>query len=135
MTRKQAPKPTDAELEILRVLWRRGPATVRDVHAEFAAHAKRGGQREVGYTTVLKLLQIMAEKNLVTRDESQRSHVYAASAAQAVTEGQLIRDLVEKAFGGSAAALALRALSEKPASAEEIAAIKRLLDEMERSRK
>lgn len=126
------PKPTDAELEILRVLWRRGPATVREVHAELAQRSKLDRVREVGYTTALKLLQIMGEKGLVTRDESQRSHVYTARCTQADTQRQLIRDLIDKAFEGSAAALALRALSDKPASRAEVEEIKRLLDLQER---
>ena len=118
-------RPTDAELEILRVIWQRGPCTVRQVHDEVSP------RRQTGYTTVLKLLQIMTEKGLVKRDESQRSHVYTAASGEEETQGQLVGELMNKAFGGSAAQLVLRALSNKPASAEEIAEIRRMLDELE----
>ena len=118
-------RPTDAELEILRVIWQRGPCTVRQVHDEVSP------RRKTGYTTVLKLLQIMTEKGLVKRDESQRSHVYTAASGEEETQGQLVGELMNKAFGGSAAQLVLRALSNKPASAEEIAEIRRMLDELE----
>lgn len=117
--------PTDAELEILRVLWERGPSTVREVQEVLSA------QREVGYTTALKLLQIMYEKGLVRRDESARTHVYEAGVAQDRTQNALLGDLVDRAFGGSASALVLGALSSKPASKEELAEIRRLLDELE----
>lgn len=117
--------PTDAELEILRVLWERGPSTVREVQEVLSA------QREVGYTTALKLLQIMFEKGLVRRDESARTHVYEAGVAQDRTQNALVGDLVDRAFGGSASALVLGALSSKPASKEELAEIRRLLDELE----
>src|SRR5690349_8840191 len=91
------PRPTDAELEILTVLWSRGPSTVREVHEILAR--KRAAQ----YTTILKLLQIMAEKRLVSRDETQRAHSYSASRPREVTQRQLARDLLERAFAGSAA--------------------------------
>ena len=117
--------PTDAELEILGVLWARGPSTVREVQEELS------GRREVGYTTVLKLLQIMHEKGLVRRDESARTHVYEASVAQERTQNALVGDLLDRAFGGSASALVLGALAAKPASREELAEIRRLLDELE----
>jgi predicted transcriptional regulator len=126
--RKALPKPTDAELEILRVLWRLGPATVRRVHDELSAG------REMGYTTVLKLMQIMAEKRLVVRDESARSHVYSAAVSEDGTQGRLLGELMDKLFGGSAAKLALRALSEKPASAEELAEVRKLLEALEAER-
>ena len=119
------PRPTKAELEILRVLWQRGPSTVRDVH-ETLNHS-----RATGYTTVLKLLQIMADKGLVRRDERTRAHVYAARAAEAQTQRQLVRDLLDRAFDGSATKLVMQALADKKASPEEIARIRRLLDEME----
>lgn len=121
-------KPTDAELQILRVLWQNGPATVRDVQTTLNT------QRDTGYTTVLKLLQIMTEKGLVERDESQRTHVYRASLSRAATQQQLVGDLLDKAFGGSASQLVLQALSSKPASPSEIAQIRQLLDEMEDSK-
>lgn len=117
------PLPTDAELAILTVLWRRGPSTVRDV---FEALRDDAG---TGYTTVLKLLQIMMAKGLVKRDESQRSHVYRAAASEEQTQKRLVGDLLDRAFGGSAQALVMRALSVKPASDDELAAIRALLDE------
>ena len=115
--------PTNAELEILRVLWQRGPSTVRDVH-ESLDHA-----RPVGYTTVLKLLQIMVEKGLVRRDASARSHVYAAVASQGATQRRLVADLVRRVFGGSTLGLVLHALESTPATAPELDLIRRLLDE------
>jgi BlaI family penicillinase repressor len=119
------PRPTPGELEILRVLWDRGPSTVREVQETL------GAERGAGYTTVLKLLQIMAEKDLVRRDESARAHVYAARVPETQTQRQLVRDLVDRAFGGSAAQLVVQALSGRRASAEEIERIRRLLDEIE----
>ncbi|MDA1305775.1 MAG: BlaI/MecI/CopY family transcriptional regulator [Acidobacteria bacterium] len=113
-------RPTDAELAILQVLWEQGPTTVRLVHEALEA-------RETGYTTTLKLMQIMAEKGLVTRDESARTHVYTAVANQAETQQRLIADLMDRAFGGSAAALVMQALSSQPASAEELAEIEQLI--------
>jgi len=115
--------PTNAELEILHVLWQRGPSTVRDVH-ESLDHAK-----PVGYTTVLKLLQIMVEKGLARRDASARSHVYAAAASQGATQRRMVADLVRRVFGGSTLGLVLHALSATPATARELAQIRRLLDE------
>jgi BlaI family penicillinase repressor len=121
----QAPRPTDAELAILRVLWRRGPSTVKDVHEDLS----RAGQ--TGYTTTLKQLQIMAEKGLVTRDESNRAHLYAASRPEEATQTQLVGDLLDRAFEGSAARLVMRALSARPTSAEELAEIRDLLNQLE----
>ena len=118
-------KPTDAELAILRVIWRRGPSTVRQVHEVLSQ------DREIGYTTVLKLMQIMTEKGLVERDESERTHVYQAMLTQEETQQQLVGDLLDKAFGGSASDLVMQALSAKPASADELARIRELLDELE----
>ena len=118
-------RPTDAELAILRVLWSRGPSTVRHVHEALSR------VRETGYTTVLKLMQIMTEKGLVERDESERTHVYQARFTQEATQQRLVSDLLEKAFGGSASQLVMRALAAKPASADELAQIRRLLDELE----
>ena len=113
-------KPTDAELAILRVLWVRGPSTVRQV-----AETMR---RETGYTTILKFLQIMTEKGLATRDETARAHVYAARLPAEDTQRQLVRDLLDRAFGGSAAKLVLKALATTRASPEELAEIRKLLD-------
>ncbi|WP_225410354.1 BlaI/MecI/CopY family transcriptional regulator [Stigmatella hybrida] len=123
MAEPRLPRPTDAELAILRVLWERGASTVRDVHASLPD--------EPGYTTVLKLMQIMTEKGLVVRDESQRAHVYSARVAQQKTQRQLVADLVDRAFGGSPAQLAMQALSSKKTSPEELAELRRLLDSLE----
>jgi BlaI family transcriptional regulator, penicillinase repressor len=114
-------KPTDAELAILRVLWNRGPSTVRQVAAAM--------DREGGYTTVLKLLQIMTEKRLVTRDETARTHVYAAAYTEDQTQRQLVMDLVERAFDGSAAKLVLQALASKKSTPEELDEIRTLLNQ------
>lgn len=124
-----APLPTDAELAILGVLWRRGPCTVREVHE--ALHPSQG----TGYTTVLKLMQLMAQKGLVLRDESQRSHVYRAASAEAQTQGRLLGDLMDRAFAGSASQLVLRALSVKRTSAEELAQIRELLEQLSKEPK
>ena len=126
MPKKDLSRPTDAELEILNVLWQRGPSTVRDV---FDALSQT---REMGYTTVLKLMQIMAEKRLVVRDESNRTHVYEARAPREQTQRQLLGDLLERAFDGSPKKLVMQALSSTKASAEELAEIRQMLDELER---
>lgn len=115
------PRPTDSELAILRVLWERGPSTVRAVHEALV------DARETGYTTTLKLMQIMAEKGLVKRDVSERTHVYTARLSQAQTQRQLVADLVQRAFGGSAAALMQQALSTRPATQEELEKIQQLI--------
>ena len=120
------PRPTDAELAILRVLWQRGPSTVREVHQALSA------SQASGYTTVLKLLQIMTEKGLVVRDESERAHVYAAALSERRTQRQLLGDLVDRAFGGSSAKLVLHALSERAASTQELRDIRALLDQLEK---
>jgi BlaI family penicillinase repressor len=125
---KPRPLPTDAELEILRVLWERGPSTVREVHTAL------GPDRDTGYTGVLKLMQIMLDKRLVTRDDSARSHVYSAAVEREATEQRLVADFAERAFGGSAAGLALRALSAKPATPSELEAIRELLARLEQER-
>jgi len=123
------PRPTDAELAILRVLWQRGPRTVRQVQETLSQ------DRETGYTTVLKLLQIMTEKGLVERDETDRSHVYQARFTKEQTQRQLVGDLLERAFGGSARQLVVQALSAKKASAKELAQIRELLDQLEKGAK
>jgi len=120
---KHRPRPTDAELAILRVLWARGPSTVRDVHEVLAE------TRDTGYTTTLKLMQIMADKGIVTRDESSRTHVYTARASEGSTQRQLVTDLIDRAFGGSTAALVLQALNAHSASPEELREIQRLIDD------
>jgi len=119
------PQPTAAELEILRVLWQRGASTVRQVQEALER------RRETGYTTVLKLLQIMGEKGLVRRDERERAHVYRARAPRERTEKQLVGDLLERAFGGEASRLVMRALSAKKASREELERVRRFLNELE----
>jgi len=126
MGKRKSQRPTEAELEILRVLWERGACTVRDVHEDL------NRSREVGYTTVLKLMQIMLEKKLVTRDDSQRSHVYKAALPQNQAQRRLVADLLERAYGGSAEQLVMQALQVKKVSAEELANIRKLLDELER---
>jgi BlaI family penicillinase repressor len=125
---RKPPLPTDAELEILRVLWTRGPSTVREVHTAL------GPERDAGYTGVLKLLQIMLEKRLVDRDDRARSHVYRALVERETTEQRLVADFTERAFGGSAAGLALRALSATPATPAELKAIRELVARLERER-
>jgi BlaI family transcriptional regulator, penicillinase repressor len=122
------PRPTDGELAILRVLWQRGPSTVREVHEALA------DARETGYTTTLKLMQIMAAKGLLTRDGSARTHIYTARQSQERTLGQLVSDLVERAFGGSAAALVMQALASKPASPAEIKEIQKLITDQRKRR-
>ena len=123
------PRPTDAELAILRVLWQLGAATVRQVHQALA------GERETGYTTTLKLMQIMTDKGLVSRDESARTHVYVAKLSESETQRQLVSDLVDRAFGGSAAALVMHALSEHPASPEELRRIQKLIGDYKKGSK
>jgi BlaI family penicillinase repressor len=119
-------KPTDAELEILNVLWSRGTATVRDVHEAISA------RKPTQYTTVLKTLQIMAGKGLVRRNEKQRAHVYEPAKPREWTERQLAGDLLRRAFGGSARNLMMGALSARKASKEDLAELRRLLDEYEK---
>ena len=126
MPKKSLPKPTEAELAILRVLWERGPSTVRDVQE--ALEDKSG----TGYTTALKLLQIMTDKGLVRRDDRQRTHVYEAVLPAEATQRQLVRDLLDRAFGGSARQLVMQALSAERASKADLAEIRKLLDELEK---
>jgi BlaI family transcriptional regulator, penicillinase repressor len=126
MAKMSLPKPTEAELAILRVLWVRGPSTVRDVQQ--ALEDERG----TGYTTALKLLQIMTDKGLVRRDDRQRTHVYEAVLPAEATQRQLVRDLLDRAFGGSARQLVMQALSAERASKADLAEIRKLLDELEK---
>ena len=121
--RNALPKPTEAELELLRILWEKGPATVRDLHEAVNT------QRAVGYTSVLKILQIMTEKGLVEREEAGRAHIYHVTASQEETQNQLLRDLSERLFAGSAAQLAMHALAMDPASAEELEEIRNLIEQ------
>jgi predicted transcriptional regulator len=125
----EPPRPTDAELEILTVLWSLGPATVREVHDVI------GRRRVAQYSTVLKFMQIMAEKGLVRRDEKQRAHIYEAARPREWTQRQLAGDLMERAFSGSAKALLMGALSARRATKGELAELRRLLDEYRKGEK
>ena len=116
------PKPTEGELAILQVLWQKGPSTVRQVHESLAS------AKPTGYTTTLKLMQIMAEKGLVARDLSSRTHTYSAKLPQAQTQRQFVTDMIAKVFGGSSAQLVMHALSTHSASKEELAEIKELIE-------
>jgi BlaI family transcriptional regulator, penicillinase repressor len=117
------PRPTDSELEILTVLWSTGPATVREVHDAISR------RRSAQYSTVLKFMQIMAEKGLVQRDERQRAHIYAAARPREWTQRQLAGDLLERAFAGSAQAMLVGALAARRATKKELAAMRKMLDE------
>ena len=118
----QAPRPTDAELAILRVLWERGPSTVRQVHAVLSK------ERPAAYTTSLKLLQIMTDKGLVRRDETDRTHIYSPRLTEEQTQRQLVRDLLDRAFGGSSTKLVMQALNTRRASAEDLTEIRKLIE-------
>jgi BlaI family penicillinase repressor len=122
---KDPPRPTQSELEILTVLWDAGPSTVREVQQTLEA------RRPIGYTTVLKLLQIMTEKGLVRRDERERAHRYAPRLPRERTEHQIVGDLLDRAFGGSSFRMVMRALSSRKATPEELDRIRALLDEIE----
>ncbi len=122
---KDIPRPTDGELEILQVIWEKGPSTVRQVHESM------GGDPPRGYTTTLKLLQIMSEKGLVKRDERQRAHVYSAVLSADTVQGRLVSELLDKAFDNSTSRLIMQALAARPASSEELAQIRKHLDEAE----
>jgi len=127
MANIKMPKPTDAELGILNVLWRRGALTVKEVHEVMG--------EETGYTTTLKLLQIMTEKGLVVRNESRRAHVYQAKYAETETQRQLLTGLLNKAFSGSTSQLVMQALASKRATPEELAEIKKLIEQLTRKSK
>lgn len=120
------PRPTQAELAILGILWQRGPSTVREVHEALA------DQQQTGYTTILKFLQIMLEKGLVTRDSSARAHIYEAAIPQEATQQGLVKDLLDTAFKGSAQKLVLSALSIQTSTPEELAEIRTLIEKLER---
>jgi BlaI family penicillinase repressor len=124
MARRRSTHPTESELAILAVLWRLGPSTVRDVHEEL------GGDERTGYTTTLKLMQIMTVKGLVHRDERKRTHVYKPAVSEARTQKQAVESLVDRAFAGSAGKLVMRALSSKKIPPEELARIREMIDEM-----
>ena len=125
MARHKVPRPTDKELTILGILWNNGASTVRRVNEEM------NKQQRTGYTTTLKLMQIMTEKGLVVRDDSNFQHVYQPAVSEEKTQKQVVGDLLEKAFSGSAEKLVMRALSAKKISAKELAKIRKMLDEME----
>ena len=127
MAKFKMPKPTDTELEILNVLWRRGALTVKEVHEELG--------EQTGYTTTLKFLQLMTEKGLVTRNESQRAHVYQARFAKTAMQRQLLAGFLNKAFSGSTAELVMHALASKRATQEELSEIKELIEQLARENK
>jgi len=122
---KKQLKPTDAELDILRVLWEYGPGTVRQIHEHMSEKPARG------YTTILKLLQIMCDKTLVERDEKQRAHIYRAAVTAEQVQGKMLKHLLDKAFDNSSYKLVMQALAARPASDQELAEIRRLLDKIE----
>jgi len=123
MARRKSSRPTDRELTILRILWDKGPSTVRDVNEAMNEDGS------TGYTTTLKLMQIMAEKGLVLRDESQFKHIYKPAITKEKTQKQLVGDLLDRAFSGSAEKLVMRALSAKKVSAKELTSIRKMLEE------
>ncbi|MCB0622588.1 MAG: BlaI/MecI/CopY family transcriptional regulator [Saprospiraceae bacterium] len=125
MSKHLIPRPTDAELEILQVLWQRGPSTVREVNEVLSE------RREVGYTTTLKLMQIMVEKGLARRNTETRVHVYTAAVEEAATQQRLLDQFLDTAFRGSAASLIMQALGNHRASPEELDEIKELIRRME----
>jgi predicted transcriptional regulator len=121
-SRAALPKPTEVELEILTSLWARTEATVRELHDDVSRH------RSLGYTSVLKTIQIMTEKGLVQRTEAGKAHIYRATATQEDTQSQLLRDLSQRLFAGSAAQLAMHALAMQPANSDELQEIRKLID-------
>lgn len=125
MARSKSTRPTDREVTILRILWDNGPSTVRQVNEAM------NKDEDTGYTTTLKLMQIMTEKRLLVRDESDRQHIYEPAFSEEKTQKQLVGDLLERAFSGSAEKLVMRALSAKKVSAKELTRIKKLLNELE----
>jgi len=129
MQKKNIPKPTESELEILQVLWQNGPCSVRFVNDLL------NKKKEVGYTTTLKLMQIMAGKNIVTRNTESRTHIYAANITESDTQKQLLKKFVDATFRGSAMNLVLQALGNHDASTEELAEIKALIDKIENDKK
>ena len=124
----KTPRPTDAELMVLRILWQEGPSTVRRVYELLSQ------EKELGYTTVLKTLQVMTEKGIVVRDVSSRSHIYAPAATEVQTQRTLVDHLMSLAFGGSALKLVMQALRARPASKEELEEIRALIDKEKRAK-
>ncbi|AII52875.1 MULTISPECIES: BlaI/MecI/CopY family transcriptional regulator [Hymenobacter] len=129
MSEKPIPKPTDSELEILQVLWQHGPSTVRFVNDQLSQ------KREVGYTTTLKILQLMLDKVLVLREDDSKTHVYRAAVREEETQGLLLDRFVDAAFGGSAMKLVMQALGTRSTSSDELAQIRGLLNEIEQQRR
>ena len=129
MKKNKSPKPTEAELEILQILWENGPSTVRFIND------KMNVKKNVGYTTTLKIMQIMSEKNLVTRDEENRSHIYTAAYKQDETQKVLLDKFLDSAFGGSASKLVMQALGNRKTSKEEIEEIRNFLDKIDGGKK
>ena len=126
---RSAPNPTEAELELLSILWARGPSTVREIHEIVS------GEKDTGYTTTLKILQKMTDKRLVVRDESQRSHVYRAAVKAEKTQRRLVDRLLENAFGGAVEQLVMQALSSRKVDPGEIARLRKLLDDLEENQR
>src|SRR3954471_12806881 len=128
MPRRRSPQPTEVELAILRVLWARGPSTVREVHAALLGQRER---QDTGYSTTLKMMQVMTDKGLLKRDESRRPQVYRPAVAEDETQRRMVDDLVRRVFGGSARKLVLRAVESEDVTPDELAEIRRLLEQME----
>lgn len=122
-------KPTDSELEILNLLWDKGPSTVRDIHHELEK------SKDAGYTTTLKLMQIMHDKGLLKRDTGNKSHVYTANVSQEKTQGQLVKRMIDNVFNGSASQLVMQALGNHKADSKELEEIKKYLDDLTKSKK
>ncbi len=129
MARTAAPHPTSSELEILQVIWKRGPSTVREVYRTLAQ------DRDIGYSTVLKFMQIMTDKGTLIRDESVRPQVYRAAKPQQQVQKGIVRDLIDRAFGGSPVPLVMQALSDGKANADERRQIRELLDSLDTPRR
>ena len=129
ISRKTAPRPTDAELEILKVLWKLGPSTVREVHA--VSQSVKPSQ----YTTTLRVMQIMTDKQLLIRDESDRAHVYTPAVDREIVQGEIVVSLIDRVFGGSAEGLLVGILKARPTSKKELARMRRMLDEHEKGKK
>jgi BlaI family penicillinase repressor len=121
-------KPTDSELEILNILWEKGPSTVREVHDELEK------SKDAGYTTTLKLMQIMHEKGLLKRDATNKSHVFTANVSQEKTQGQLVKRMIDNVFNGSASQLVMQALGNHKADEKELDEIRKYLDEISKSK-
>jgi BlaI family transcriptional regulator, penicillinase repressor len=125
MAKQNLPQPTDRELTILRILWENGPSTVQHVNSEM------NKERPTGYTTTLKLMQLMVEKGLLVRNEAKYKHIYKPATSEEKTLNQVVGDLLDRAFCGSAEKLVMRALSAKKVSPEELSRIRKMLDKLE----